>query len=226
MNPRLVVPDLVAHLLAEMSRDPSALPRCERLSNFADIWRRLLFCILSSQVKVESAHRAVLALMEDVPFDCLSRSEVFDRVRLVLRSAKVRYRFPDARSRQIADSWFAFAQVKDDFYSYLDSHLAEVDARVAVAERFSGLGMKQASMFLRDIGYSARLCIIDTHIVWYCVNIGLEPAGAITPRRYLKLEEHLLNESDALGVAPNMLDSAIWAAVKTFKSRQCMMQFA
>jgi N-glycosylase/DNA lyase len=228
MTPKLIVTDLIRHLLNEIERDPSVAPKFDRLSDVKAIWQSLLFCVLSSQVRATVAVRAVSCILSDVPFfqEKLSSVDVYHQTKRILQRRDVGYRFPEVRSRQVADSWFAFAQVKDDFYAYLDSFSAESEARLSVSARFPGLGLKQASMFLRDVGYSDRLCVIDTHILWYCSRVHSLPQSALTPRRYLEIEKYLLEASDAFGVSANIFDSAVWTAVKTFRSRQCTMQFA
>jgi N-glycosylase/DNA lyase len=228
MTPEFVLRDLISHLLQTMERDPSIAPRFSRLSNNVDVWRSLLFCVLSSQVRVSAAAKATRSVLAEVPFfeTSITSSEVYERTKRILARRDVGHRFPQARSRQIANSWFAFAQIKDELYDYLDSFDTETAAREAVTQLFPGLGFKQASMFLRDIGYSDRLCIIDTHLLWYCCHMGAGYRGALTRQKYIEIENYLLRQSDELGVAPNIFDSAIWVAVTTFKTRQCMMQFA
>jgi len=228
MTPKLILADLISHLLAEMARNPSVAPSFERRPTCREVWSSLLFCILSSQVRTSTAERAVAGVLGGVPFfeENVSSTDVYATVRKILVQSDIRYRFPEVRSRQIAQSWFAFAQVKECFYEYLDSFPTQRDARFAVSASFPGLGLKQASMFLRDIGYADRLCVIDTHILWYYSRVCSPVKGVITTKRYLEVEEDLLETSDAFGVTPNLFDSAVWAAVKTYKSRQCMMLFA
>jgi N-glycosylase/DNA lyase len=226
MTPAVTVSALVSHLLTEIERDPS-VEVFSRLSSAKEIWRSLLFCILSSQVRVETAARAAQCLAHEIPFfeTNLSREEVYGRTTTILRRPDVRHRFPNIRARQIADSWFSFAQVREEFYEFLDSHRDECDARLSVVSCFSGLGFKQASMFLRDIGYSNRLCVIDTHILWYCASKDKLPGGSLTPAKYVKLENNLLEESQALRVEPNIFDAAIWVAVSTVKAQRCTTQY-
>lgn len=228
MTPRFILSDLVSHLLAEIERDVSVAPQFQRFDKASGAWRSLVFCILSSQVRVSMANNALRAVLDQVPFfeDGLSCSEVYSRVKRVLQDDKVRYRFPDAKARQISHSWFAFAQLGDGLYPFLDSFADEKKARAAVAALFPGLGMKQASMFLRDIGYSDRLCIVDTHILWYCSHVGSALTGALTTKRYIEIENYLLAESDRRGVSPGIFDSVVWVAARALKANQCMMQFA
>jgi thermostable 8-oxoguanine DNA glycosylase len=56
--------------------------------------------------------------------------------------------------------------------------------------------------------------------------MGNKYPRALTPAKYVELENYLLEQSDELGVPPNIFDAAIWAAVTTLKARQCTMQFA
>lgn len=227
MNPKFIVKDLVAHLVNEIKRDPAVAPQFSRMNNAIDVWKSMLFCILSSQVRASSALKAVDVLIEDIPFfdSGVTRSEVL-QVATEALARKARHRFPNSRARQVADSWFAFAQLKGDHYEYLDSFESEFVAREEISKLFPGLGLKQASMFLRDIGYAQSLCIIDTHIVWYCANVHGIKLPALTAKKYIELERDLLQESAEFGVTADVFDSAVWVAVKTFKDRQCTMQFA
>jgi N-glycosylase/DNA lyase len=228
MTPRRIIVDLVFHLLQTIDRDPSVVPAFSRLSNKEEVWRRLLFCILSSQVKTSAAVRATNSILSEIPSfeESIASSEVYDRAKSILSREDVRYRFPDHRSRNIAHSWFAFAQMEDDLYNYLESFSNEPATRQWITQLFPGLGFKQASMFLRDIGYSFRLCIIDTHILWYCSCLGHPCERPLTPKRYIKTEDFVLRQSDKFGVSPNVFDTAVWVAVKAFKANQCSMQFA
>jgi N-glycosylase/DNA lyase len=178
-------------------------------------------------VKTCTAVRATESVLDSVPFFTvmISSGEIYERAKIALTRREVGYRFPDARSRQIANSWFPFAQIIDQLYDFLDQFSTETAARAAVTRLFPGLGLRQASMFLRDIGYSARRCIIDTHLLWYCSKMGEDVRGALTPKRYLQIESYLLDTADRLQVAPNVFDSAVWVAVTSYKARQCTMQF-
>jgi N-glycosylase/DNA lyase len=228
MMPQYVIADLVFHLLQALDSDPTMAPSYSRLDDGKEIWHNLIFCILSSQVRTDTAARAAKCVLQTVPFfqEVISLRDVYRMTKTVLAKKELGYRFPNGRASQIAHSWFAFAQMKDALYEYLDTFCNETAAREAVKELFPGLGLKQASMFLRNIGYSYRLCIIDTHVLWYCARMGQSFSGTLTPKRYVQVEEYLLQQSDELGVEPNMFDMAIWAAVTAFKARSCTMQFA
>ncbi|MBZ0262267.1 MAG: hypothetical protein K8F90_16905 [Hyphomicrobiales bacterium] len=203
-------------------------PRFERVPEPPRIWETLVFCILSSQVAIEKARRATAQV-----FDCISFfdphqsfSGLQSQLAIELGRPGVRHRFPQTKAKQISHSWFAFAQVHDEFHEYLASFDDERQARRAVMEKFPGLGLKQTSMLLRDIGYSRRLAIIDTHILWYFAKSTGANSIVLTPKLYIELEDQLLMQADVFRVEPNRLDSAIFAAVRTVKANTCMMQSA
>jgi N-glycosylase/DNA lyase len=228
MTPRYVVTDLVHHLLGAIVRDPSIAPTFLKLSSGEELWRQLVFCILSSQVRIAAATKATSSVVSELRFFAknLTSTEVYERTKKILSREDVRYRFPEKRSRHIAHSWFAFAQINGQLYEYLDAFKSETKAREAVTSLFPGLGLKQASMFLRDIGYSQKLCIIDTHMLWYCSCMGQSYRLPITNKRYAEIETFLVEQSDEFGVCPNVFDAAVWVAVTTLKANRCTMPFA
>jgi N-glycosylase/DNA lyase len=226
MKIALILDDLIGHLLCEIERNQE-LPfhiKCEREPH--RIWETFVFCILASQVTSEKARKACGRIMSHVPFfdSKTSFTRLEEQIISELKHKDIRHRFPYSKARQIAHSWFAFAQVRDEFDEYLLAFSSERQARQHVVATFPGLGMKQASMMLRDIGYSNKLAIIDTHILWYFAqSMNLETSG-VTTKQYLELEDRLIQQADRYRVEPNVLDAAIWAAVRSLKARACLTQ--
>jgi N-glycosylase/DNA lyase len=75
------------------------------------------------------------------------------------------------------------------------------------------LGLKEASHFLRDIGYSADLAIIDVHIVSFLRELALIEDRwkfSITARVYDRLESIMRSIALRLGVNLAIFDMAIW----------------
>jgi N-glycosylase/DNA lyase len=137
----------------------------------------------------------------------------------VLNRPGVGYRFPKLRARQISMCWFPFAQIKDEYQEYIESFETEHQARRDVIERFPGIGMKQASMFLRNIGASKNLSVIDVHILFYlrvCHNWTVEQ---LTTKRYLDAEDILRNDAGAYGLDLNIFDAVVWSAARAMKKK-------
>jgi N-glycosylase/DNA lyase len=86
-----------------------------------------------------------------------------------------------------------------------------------------GLGPKQASMFLRNIGRTFELAILDTHVLSFMEMQKLIPRGKLgvaTMRAYERIEECMIKYAKRLGYAPGYLDFAIWATMKAARELQ------
>ena len=88
--------------------------------------------------------------------------------------------------------------------------------RLLVAE-VSGLGPKQASLFLRNIGYAKYVAVLDVHVLTYMNWVGLTNApikSVTTVRRYEILEDAFIEHACSFGSAPDRFDLAVWVVVK------------
>jgi N-glycosylase/DNA lyase len=87
--------------------------------------------------------------------------------------------------------------------------LDPVDLREWLVANCPGLGHKQASLFLRDIGYCRDLAIIDRHVVRYLEASGVASAPK-TARQYLDAESKLRSHASSFGMPVGLLDQAAW----------------
>jgi N-glycosylase/DNA lyase len=80
-----------------------------------------------------------------------------------------------------------------------------------------GLGYKEASHFLRNIGISGY-AILDKHIVRSLFELGViaEMPKSMTPRRYKDLEGRMRKFSDSINIPMDELDLLLWS-MKTGK---------
>jgi N-glycosylase/DNA lyase len=84
-----------------------------------------------------------------------------------------------------------------------------------------GIGPKQASMFVRNVGLSYELAILDRHVLNYMIALDITPTpirqtSALRP--YLKGETALRVHADHIGVSVGLLDWAIWIVMRVAKS--------
>lgn len=93
-------------------------------------------------------------------------------------------------------------------------------ARKILIESVTGFGPKQASLFLRNIGYCTELAIIDTHILAY-----LKLVRGITPKistlsnflKYEKIENEFIQIANDLQFKVGNFDLAIWITMRVAK---------
>jgi len=85
--------------------------------------------------------------------------------------------------------------------------------RNVLAERVLGLGMKEASHFVRNVGLGGNLAILDRHILKNLVEAGIikKMPTSISKRMYLRLEEAVADFSEKAGVPMSELDLLWWS---------------
>jgi len=104
--------------------------------------------------------------------------------------------------------------LRNTFPTVLPALLGEDNSKVVrdiLVKRISGLGMKEASHFLRNIGRT-NLAIIDRHIIRNLIRFGLLPEWpkSISRKQYLALEETFENLANTLHIAMDELDLLLW----------------
>jgi len=75
-----------------------------------------------------------------------------------------------------------------------------------------GLGWKEASHFLRNVGY-LDIAILDRHIMSNMREYGLIPnegVKGLTRRRYLEYERLLEEVARRVGISPGEMDLYLW----------------
>ena len=83
--------------------------------------------------------------------------------------------------------------------------------RDTLAENVNGLGYKEASHFLRNIGRT-DVCIVDRHIIRNLVRFELLPEWptSISRKRYLEIESIFEDLSRTLSIPLDELDLLLW----------------
>ncbi|MEM0381931.1 MAG: N-glycosylase/DNA lyase [Nitrososphaerota archaeon] len=166
------------------------------------LFEELVFCVLTPQ---SSARRADGAVRELSSRGLLMDGGARD-IYPVLKKWGVR--FPAKKTRYILlnrRELESGERIKKMLMA--DPH----EAREALVEAVWGLGYKEASHFLRNIGYSG-VAIIDRHVLRGLVRIGvLERELDVSNRRkYLFAEERFMEAAQIIGVAPEALDFLLW----------------
>lgn len=76
-----------------------------------------------------------------------------------------------------------------------------------------GIGMKEASHFLRNIGYYEDIAILDRHIISCCRDMGwLEDLKFRNDRDYLEIESRMSLSSGEIEIPLEELDLIFWSA--------------
>jgi len=85
--------------------------------------------------------------------------------------------------------------------------------RTWLAQNVMGIGMKEASHFLRNVGY-LDVAIIDRHIIKILISYDLIDKTlnkrTLTTRRYLKIENLIKKIAKKVNLKPGVLDLYLW----------------
>jgi len=134
--------------------------------------------------------------------------------------AQGRYPFPKVRARQIRAAAETLYSGGSTIRQRLERARDCCEARRDLASHVTGLGPKQASLFLRNTGYAANVAVLDVHVLTYMDWMGLTAAPVSSVRtlaEYEMLEATFIDHSRDWGVPPDRLDLAVWVVVRVVK---------
>ncbi len=180
----------------------------QRLGDFARVpashyFYELAFCILTPQSSARNAELTIAELERDdfyeIGFDPTS----------YLRDPKHYIRFHNTKAIRLL-------RIRENFSDLLpsleDKSLSPEAKRKIVLEKVHGLGLKEASHFLRNIGVGG-LAILDRHILRHLVRLRVIPKvpTSLTPNRYLEIEKRWKSYAQKIGISLDELDLLFWS---------------
>lgn len=186
----------------------------KRLEEFKEIWNKgdekkifeeLVFCLLTPQTKALDCARAVNLLKEKNLLFYGKKEEISKVINFIrFKNHKAEY---IVRARGIF-----FKNGKGSLGQFLNSFEDEKTLREELVKKIKGLGLKEASHFLRNIGRSENLIIIDRHILRCALKYKIirKIPKNLSRKNYLKMEEKILKFSRKYNIPPNHLDFLFW----------------
>ncbi|HEX7931070.1 MAG TPA: hypothetical protein VF470_09235 [Sphingomicrobium sp.] len=195
----------------------------------ARLWNELACCVLSSQVPYPTALAAAArleasGLLLDVPLTpaALERalSELL-RIPFEIDGGLRRYRFPDSRARQLTATVLKVRRQSGGLRDLLNGFGDIELARAWFVEHAPGLGPKQASMFLRNVGASYDLAVLDRHVINYMMIVGLttDPSPVRRMADYRRDETILRDHAADFGLPVGFLDWAVWIVMRVARPK-------
>ncbi|MEN3058192.1 MAG: N-glycosylase/DNA lyase [Candidatus Methanosuratincola petrocarbonis] len=165
-----------------------------------EIFSELCFCILTANYTAEGGIRIQQSLKQHF------MSKPVQEMAWSLRS--LGHRFPNKRAEFICGA----RHLCEGILRALN--MGDCAAREWLVENVKGLGYKEASHFLRNVGRK-DVAIIDRHILRFLHQKGLISSipRTLSRRRYLSIERLLSAISSALGVSLAELDLYLWYAM-------------
>ncbi|MFA5357651.1 MAG: N-glycosylase/DNA lyase [archaeon] len=152
------------------------------------VFEELCFCILTPQSSANQALKTIELLKEHkilLKGSAKQKEKFLRSVRFYKTKAKrleeAQKKFPKNRIKQILKQ------------NGLPG--APLKCREFLVREVNGYGMKEASHFLRNIGFGEEIAILDRHILKNLVSCGVIESvpKTLPPKKYLEIEEKMKN---------------------------------
>lgn len=163
-----------------------------------EIFKELCFCILTANFNAEKSIKIQKEIgngFMDFPEDLLAK-----------RLKELGHRYYHIRAKYIVEARKYINSLKDIINSFNN----ENELREWLVKNIKGLGYKEASHFLRNIGYT-NFSIIDFHIIDLLIRYGLiKKPMTLTKKKYLEIEKLLREIAEKLNINLAELDLYLW----------------
>jgi len=166
----------------------------------SDIFKELCFCILTANFSAAGG----IKIQSEIGNGFLTMTEP----ELAKKLHELGHRFPNIRAKYIVEA----RKYADSLKETISSFDNEDEIREWLVKNVPGIGYKEASHFLRNIGFE-NLAIIDFHIIDLLVKHKLvEKPKTLTRSNYMKIENLLKNIAKKLDISLAELDLYLWCA--------------
>jgi len=162
----------------------------------------LCFCILTANSKARTA----MAIQKELtPKGFLNNSK--ESIRDTIKNNK--HRFHNNKSNFIIEAR-KFSNIKE-IIQKLEKEKGQKEAREFIVKNIKGIGYKEASHFLRNVGYE-NLAILDRHILNLMLenNYLKEKPKSLNRENYLDIEDKFNELAGEIKMSPAELDLYMW----------------
>jgi len=174
-------------------------------SSDEDIFSELCFCILTPQSNAFNCHRAVSELKKSgLLFSGSARDIGRKLIGVRFHNNKARYLFEARRLFKNCNGIDIKNKIKGENAFII---------REWLVKNVKGLGYKEASHFLRNIGYGKDLAILDRHIFKNLKRCGIikEIPTSLSKSTYIALENKIRKFSKKIKIPLEDIDLLFWA---------------
>ncbi len=170
-----------------------------------EIFTELVFCLLTPQSKAKSCWLAVQNLINSDLIFQGTASEISKELNIV--------RFRNNKARYIVKAREFFTKDEEISIKSILTQKKNVFSKIEwLVKDVKGIGYKEASHFLRNIGFGKQIAILDRHILknlkLYRV-IGDIPK-MLSKKKYFDIEKKMLDFSKEIEISMVHLDLLFW----------------
>jgi len=170
-----------------------------------DVFAELTFCILTPQSKAKVCWNAVKRLLDR---NLLLKE---DANKIVKQLNGVRFKYKKAKYIIEARKFFTI-NGKIYIRPNLKKFNENKDMREWLIRSIKGMGYKEASHFLRNIGLGENLAILDRHILKNLKFLGIieKIPTSLPEKKYLEIEGKMKKFARKVNIPMSHLDLVLW----------------
>ncbi|MBS3145579.1 N-glycosylase/DNA lyase [Candidatus Woesearchaeota archaeon] len=167
--------------------------------NDEELFYELCFCLLTPQSSAKAADKCIKNLKERDFYN----AEAFNPAKLI-----VNVRFNNNKAKYLMEAKEKFPLIKKKLNEIKNNE----ELRLWLVKNVKGLGLKESSHFLRNIGYRG-LAILDRHILknLHKSNVINELPKTLTPKVYFEIEKKFKDFSREVSIDMDELDLLFWS---------------
>lgn len=170
-----------------------------------ELFTELAFCILTPQSKAKLCWEAILEMSKK---DILLRG-----TKKEINKELQKVRFKNKKTEYLIEARNKFFKDNKSIYNNIKRSKSPTALREYLVKNVKGIGYKEASHFLRNIGLGADIAILDRHILRNLIDLGVleEYPKNLSEKRYEEIEEKMKKLSKDLDIPMDTLDHVFWA---------------
>jgi N-glycosylase/DNA lyase len=188
------------------------IPIRERLAEFKNVptssyFYELAFCLLTPQSSARTCN-VVIQQLKKKHF----QKRGFDPRPYLHQPDGVYVRFHNQKAKRLLELRRCFSVIAPELEKPTPTMNESRELREWLVANVNGLGYKEATHFLRNIGKNNGLAILDRHILRRLVEYGAldELPKTISEKTYLDIEQRFIQFGKEIGIPVDELDLLFW----------------
>lgn len=184
-----------------------------RLNEFRHLWEKgtdqdifieLVFCLMTPQSRARACWGAVERLVEKELLMTGSQPQIAAQLSGV--------RFHNVKAQRLIEAREQFFDHDRCLRGIVSGFDSPFESREWLVSNINGLGYKEASHFLRNIGIGQELAILDRHILRNLVSLEVIDSlpSSISGRTYLEIEKKMARFAKEIDIPIGHLDLLLW----------------
>ncbi len=185
----------------------------KRLKEFNLIWKKgdntifgeLCYCVLTPQSKAEVCAGIIDKLAKSGLLFTGTEKELLPYIKKV--------RFYKNKTKYIIEARSFFQKNKGKIIiKNTLKNKGVLEMREWLVKNIKGIGYKEASHFLRNLGFGEDIAILDVHILKKLKEFSIikRLPKSLTKKQYLEIEDKLRGFSKKIGIPMSSLDLLLW----------------